>query len=147
MAVDLWYNLSGHVRGRKESSSEDRLGTQTWRFGSAGPGASEPPNMKKHDPSWGGSLKSCPRKEGRRLSPAEELIDLTVSEWYSEKHRKPTPAEASMVNSSPLPGCPSCGSADFISQGREEEGWHTEIPLPVMREEIQPAHRHRVRFP
>jgi transposase-like protein len=78
--------------------------------------------MKKRDPSWAGSLKSYPRKEGRRLSPAEELIDLTVSEWYSEKHRKPTPAEASMVNSSPPPGCPYCGSADFVRDGKRKDG-------------------------
>lgn len=32
-------------------------------------------------------------------------------------------------------------------QGREKGGWHTEIPLPVVREEVQPAYRHRVRFP
>lgn len=34
MAVNLWHNLSGLVRGQKESSYEGRLGTQTWRFGS-----------------------------------------------------------------------------------------------------------------
>lgn len=78
--------------------------------------------MNKRDPSWAGSLKSYPRKEGRRLSPAEELIDLTLSEWYSEKHRKLTPAEASMVNSSPLPGCPSCGSEDFVRDGKRKDG-------------------------
>ena len=41
MAEGLWYNLSGLKRGQKESSTEGRLGTQTWRFGPAGPRAKQ----------------------------------------------------------------------------------------------------------
>ncbi|MDY6391357.1 MAG: hypothetical protein SPL80_00795 [Bacilli bacterium] len=86
------------------------------------PGASEPPNMKKHDPSWAGSLKSYPKKEGKPLSPTEEMVDSTISEWYSEKHRRLTAEEAAMVNSARFPGCPFCGSADFVRDGKRKDG-------------------------
>ena len=88
----------------------------------AAPGASEPPNMNKRYPSWAGSLKSYPNKPGKPLSPTEAMVNSTVSEWYSEKHRSITPEEAAMVNSAPVPGCPFCGSEALAKDGRRKDG-------------------------
>ena len=66
MPNGLWYNLSGLVRGQKESSSEGRLGTQTWRFGSAGPRSKR---TAKHEeetrPKLGRLFEVVPEKEGQ----------------------------------------------------------------------------------
>jgi transposase-like protein len=78
--------------------------------------------MNKRDPSWAGSLKSYPRKPGKPLSPTEAMVDSTMSEWYMEKHRRLTAEEAAMVNSARVPGCPFCGSADFVRDGKRKDG-------------------------
>ena len=86
-------------------------------------GTSKPPNMKnKKDPNWAGSLKSFPNPDGRELSAAEAMVDSTISEWYSEKHRRLTPEEASMINSQRIPSCPRCGSAGFVRDGKRADG-------------------------
>ena len=38
-------------------------------------------------------MKSYPKRKGKPLSPTERMVDSTVSEWYSEKHRRPTAKE------------------------------------------------------
>ena len=67
-------------------------------------------------------MKSYPNKPGKPLSPTEAMVNSTVSEWYSEKHRSITPEEAAMVNSAPVPGCPFCGSEALAKDGRRKDG-------------------------
>ena len=78
--------------------------------------------MRKRDPSWAGPLRSYPEKEGRTLSPAQEMVDSTLREWFAEKHRALTPEEASMLNSVEIRGRPHCGSARFVRDGRRADG-------------------------
>ena len=67
-------------------------------------------------------MKSYPNQEGRPFSPAEALVDSTVSEWYSEKHRRLTAEEAAMVNAARADRCARCGSADVVRDGKRGDG-------------------------
>ena len=67
-------------------------------------------------------MKSYPNQEGRHFSPAEALVDSTVSEWYSEKHRRLTAEEAAMVNAARADRCAHCGSADVVRDGKRGDG-------------------------
>ncbi len=77
---------------------------------------------RKSDPSWAGSLRSYPKAGTRRLSPCEKLIDRTVSEWYSEKHRGFCRQEIALVNSLGAAGCPHCGSRAIARDGKRKDG-------------------------
>lgn len=146
MAVDLWYNLSGLVRGQKESSSEGRLGTQTWRFGSAGPRSKRTAKHEETRPKLGRLFEVVPQE--RRQAPlacgrADRLDRLGMVFRKAPEANARGSLDGEFVAAAGMPVLRIRG----FRQGREEEGWHTEIPLPVVREEVQPAHRHRVRFP
>lgn len=48
----------------------------------------------KNDPSLAGSLKSYPADDQNPLSPSEELVDSTISEWYRKKRGRRTVIQA-----------------------------------------------------
>ena len=78
--------------------------------------------MKKENPTWGGSFRSYPKKGAGCLSPSEKMIDATISEWFEQKHRRPSAEEIAMVNSIHVAACPYCGSPDFVKDGKRPDG-------------------------
>ena len=146
MAVDLWYNLSGLVRGQKESSSEGRLGTQTWRFGSAGPRSKRTAKHEETRPKLGRLFEVVPETEGK--APFADREDgrfdhiRMVSGEASEAHRR----GGGDGQFGPRPRMPVLRIRG-PREGRQEEGRRAEIPLPFLRKEVQPADRDRLRLP
>ena len=47
----------------------------------------------------------------------ESFYDNTKYEWYAAKHRKPSPAELSLVNGLSIECCPYCGGTHFKKSG------------------------------
>lgn len=121
MAFDIIFPAL--IKARKSLRSKAAWALKLGGLAQPVPERSKPPNMnKKKDPSWAGSLKSYPKREGRPFSPAEALVDSTVSEWYSEKHRRLTAEEAAMVNAIRADRCAHCGSADVVRDGKRADG-------------------------
>ena len=50
------------------------------------------------------------------LSNFDSFYDDTKYEWYAAKHRKPSPAELSLVNGLSIECCPHCGGTHFKNQ-------------------------------
>ena len=63
------------------------------------------------------------------LSNFESFYDDTKYEWYAAKHRKPSPAELSLVNGLSIECCPHCGGNTF-QEIRLLQQWNKKIPLP-----------------
>ena len=51
------------------------------------------------------------------LSNFDSFYDDTKYEWYAAKHRKPSPAELSLVNGLSIECCPHCGGTHFKKSG------------------------------
>lgn len=52
----------------------------------------------------------------------ESFYDDTKYEWYAAKHRKPSPAELSLVNNLSIECCPHCGGTHFKKSGYYSNG-------------------------
>ena len=63
------------------------------------------------------------------LSNFDSFYDDTKYEWYAAKHRKPSPAELSLVNRLSIEWCPHCGGTHFKKSGYCGNK-NQEIPLP-----------------
>ncbi len=50
------------------------------------------------------------------LSNFESFYDDTKYEWYAAKHRKPSPAELSLVNGLSIECCPHCGGGTHFKK-------------------------------
>ena len=55
-------------------------------------------------------------------SDSEILIESTVTEWYTAKHRSPSDKEIKFINGLPVKYCPYCGSIDFCRAGFNRSG-------------------------
>lgn len=64
------------------------------------------------------------------LSNFESFYDDTKYEWYAAKHRKPSPAELSLVNGLSIECCPHCGGGNTFQEIRLLQQWNKKIPLP-----------------
>ena len=52
----------------------------------------------------------------------DSFYDDTKYEWYAAKHRKPSPAELSLVNGLSIECCPHCGGTHFKKSGYYSNG-------------------------
>lgn len=52
----------------------------------------------------------------------ESFYDDTKYEWYVAKHRRPSPAELSLVNNLSIECCPHCGGTHFKKSGYYSNG-------------------------
>ncbi len=79
------------------------------------------------------SLANYTKAEGESISPSESLIDSTVLEWYSEKHRRASREEIDLINGVAVPSCPYCGSARFRKDGKRRDGIQKHLCLECHR--------------
>lgn len=60
-------------------------------------------------------------------APLERMARETVLEWFDAKHRKAAGSEILLINSLPVDGCPFCGSARIVHDGRRKDGVQTHL--------------------
>ncbi len=81
--------------------------------------------MSKYDnksSSWGRSLKYLPWDRKEDISHSQQLISMTVHEWYDAKHGRVSVEEAGLVNSIPIFSCRLCGSGRIKQNGVYRSG-------------------------
>ena len=98
-------------------------GRLTWRSWHAPPEEPTAKHMKDKDkrPRFS-SLRQFSWSGSKDKGEDERLIESTVLEWYEQKHRKPSPEEATFVNSIPIRDCPHCRSRLFARHGKGPNG-------------------------
>ena len=72
------------------------------------------------------------------LSNFESFYDDTKYEWYAAKHRKPSPAELSLVNGLSIECCPHCGGG-HISRNQVTSAMEQEDTVALTAENLLPA--------
>lgn len=55
-------------------------------------------------------------------TPAQLLVEDTVTEWYLAKHRTASSKEVDFINSIPVQHCHHCGSIKFVKNGFNRNG-------------------------
>lgn len=55
-------------------------------------------------------------------TPAQLLVEDTITEWYVAKHRKSSVKEVQFINSIPIKKCPYCESNKFVKNGFSRSG-------------------------
>lgn len=58
--------------------------------------------------------------DGIKPTPAQTLVESTVVEWYSAKHREASQEEVAFVNSLNIDKCPYCDGTHFKKMGTEK---------------------------
>ena len=70
------------------------------------------------------------------LSNFDSFYDDTKYEWYAAKHRKPSPAELSLVNNLSIECCPHC--EENISRNQVTTAMEQEDIVALTAEECSP---------
>lgn len=73
-------------------------------------------NRVKQASSWGSSLKRLPW-DNKDKSIVQNLISITVHEWYDAKHRITSIEEIQLINGIIIKECPHCGNKHFVKNG------------------------------
>ena len=60
--------------------------------------------------------------DGIKPTPAQSLVESTVVEWYSAKHREASQEEVTFVNSLNITKCPYCDGTHFKKDGHRKDG-------------------------
>ena len=60
--------------------------------------------------------------DGIKPTPAQTLVESTVVEWYSAKHREASQEEVAFVNSLRIDKCPYCDGTHFKKDGHRKDG-------------------------
>ena len=60
--------------------------------------------------------------DGIKPTPAQSLVESTVVEWYSAKHREASQEEVAFVNSLRIDKCPYCDGTHFKKDGHRKDG-------------------------
>lgn len=67
-------------------------------------------------------LRSFPWSGSGAKTPGQLLVESTVVEWYSAKHRPPSGEEIAFINSIEVRTCPFCGGSRLARDGRNPKG-------------------------
>ena len=60
--------------------------------------------------------------DGIKPTPVQTLVESTVVEWYSAKHREASQEEVAFVNSLNIDKCPYCDGTHFKKDGHRKDG-------------------------
>lgn len=147
MTEGLWYNLPGLERGQKESSTEGRLGTQTWRFGPAGPRAKQTAkHEQKERPKLGRLFEIVPKSGGQAFFAGGGFGGFHRLRMVFRKASKAHRGGGRHGQRNPR-GQMRPLRIRRRRQGRQKGRRGAKIPLPIMRQKIQPPDQHRFRLP
>ena len=66
--------------------------------------------------------------DGIKPTPAQTLVESTVVEWYSAKHREASQEEVAFVNSLRIDKCPYCDGTHFKKRWTQKR-WNAKVFL------------------
>ena len=106
--LQLWYDCIAWIKGASKIAPA-MAPHLTWRFGWAHRRSAKPPKHEQHQRPELGPGFDLPLFVRPFLQRRGGIPRRAYSEWYAQKHPKPSPATIHWINSHVPERCPRCG--------------------------------------